>query len=245
MRKAQNRESQMNTLRLSDFRSEVSMKKLFPLFLLVLTFSTDTFSQDNQTENRPQAYRVGSSKRAEKTLPQVYIVREISDTQPQVYQVVGSRSELTRPRVYGNEQTKPLKVVNTFDLERRAFELINERRENCGLSPLKWSDDIARIARLHSENMANYNFFSHTGIDGLMVNDRADFLGIRKWQAIGENIAFNQGFENPVEFAVEHWMKSPKHRDNLMNSRWKESGIGVAVTENGKYYFTEVFIVRK
>jgi uncharacterized protein YkwD len=48
-----------------------------------------------------------------------------------------------------------------------------------------------------------------------------------------------------VEFAVERWMKSPKHRENLLSSRWKESGIGIAVTGNGTYYFTEVFLLRK
>lgn len=210
------------------------MKVLFPLLLLVLIFSTETLSQQKQSENRPQAY----------------IVRSISDSRPKAYQVKSgnTNSDLNRPRVYRAEQANSSgtsKAVNAYDLERRAFGLINERREKSGLSPLKWSDDVARIARLHSQNMANYNFFSHAGIDGLLVSDRADVLGINKWQAIGENIAYNQGFDNPVEFAVERWMQSPKHRDNLLSSRWKESGIGVAVTKNGTYYFTEVFLDRK
>jgi len=209
------------------------MKKLFPLFLLVLIFSAESFSQENQTDKRPKAY----------------IVRDISDNIPRAGLISGddTHSGSIRSRVYNTEQPKPVKIskkINSFELERRAFELINQHRENSGLKPLEWSEDAARIARLHSDNMANYNFFSHAGVDGLMVSDRADFLGIRKWQAIGENIAFNHGFENPVEFAVERWMQSPKHRDNLLNGRWKESGIGIAVTENGTYYFTEVFIVR-
>lgn len=222
------------------------MKKLFPLLLIGVSCVTAAFSQQNQDENRPQAYKIGSSRRSvERTRPQAYVIREISDTPPKAYRVATNRdnqSDLSRPRIYRAEVPKPKAA---FDLERRAFELINRQRELSGLSALKWSDDAARIARLHSENMASYNFFSHTGIDGLMVNDRADILGINKWQAIGENIAYNQGFDNPVEFAVERWMKSPKHRDNLLNSRWKESGIGIAVTENGTYYFTEVFLLRK
>jgi len=227
------------------------MKKLFPLFLLVLTFSTGAFSQDNQPEKRPQAYRIGGEKRSEAARPQAYIVGGISDNAPKAYQISSgndARSGLTRPRVYKTEQAIPAETSKSnaaYNLERRAFELINERRANCNLLPLKWSDDVARIARLHSENMANYNFFSHAGVDGLLVSDRADFFGINKWQAIGENIAYNQGFENPVEFAVERWMQSPKHRDNLLSNRWKESGIGIAVTANGTYYFTEVFLVRK
>lgn len=227
------------------------MKKLFPLLLLALMFSTESFAQENKNENRPQAYLVSSSDNAAQSArPKAYIVGEASGTRPKAYLVGRSdnRPGLTRPRVYKTVppiSSKISKASNAYDLEHRAFELINERRAECNLAPLKWSDDVARIARLHSENMANYNFFSHAGIDGLLVNDRADILGISRWQAIGENIAYNQGFDNPVEFAVERWMQSPKHRDNLLSSRWKESGIGVAVTENGTYYFTEVFMVRK
>jgi uncharacterized protein YkwD len=226
------------------------MKKLFPLFLLALIFSTEAFSQINKKEKRPQAYIFSSGdKSSEPVRPRAYVVGDISDRRPQARLISSgdTRSGLARPRIYKSEQPKQvnnLKTNNPYELERRAFELINQRRETNGLTPLRWSDDVARIARLHSENMANYNFFSHAGVDGLLVNDRADFLGIRKWQAIGENIAYNQGFENPVEFAVERWMQSPKHRDNLLSGRWKESGIGIAVTENGTYYFTEVFLVR-
>lgn len=216
------------------------MKKLFPLFLLVLICSTGAFSQKAKSENRPKAYLFGTSNGTTR-----------QTERPKTAYLVGrsdSNTSLNRPRVYKPEQSlssKSSKAATAFDLERRAFDLINQRRENCGLTPLKWSDDVARIARLHSENMANFNFFSHTDMNGLMVNDRADILGIRKWQAIGENIAYNQGFENPVEFAVERWMQSPKHRDNLLSSRWRESGIGIAVTANGTYYFTEVFLIRK
>ncbi len=194
------------------------MKNRFCLFLLVLTFSQTAFAQN--AAEMPKAYLFSGSE---------------------------NRSSLNRPRIYPSESAElagKSKATNAFDLERRAFELINRQRTTSGLEELVWSDDAARIARLHSENMANYNFFSHTGVDGSMVNDRADSFGVKKWRAIGENIAYNQGFENPVEFAVERWMKSPKHRDNLLNSRWKESGIGIAVTANGTYYFTEVFLAR-
>lgn len=235
------------------------MKKVFSVFLFLLIGSINVFSQNDQSEERPRAYFVGSSKRADEKRPRAYVVGEISQNRPSPYRVNdGNRAVTSRPRVYKAEQPKPARVsteqskpakvskkINAQDLERRAFQLINEQRAKSGMSPLKWSDDAARIARLHSENMANFDFFSHTGVDGKTVDDRADLLGISRWKAIGENIAFNQGYENPVEFAVERWMQSPKHRDNLLSSRWKESGIGIAVTENGIYYFTEVFLVRK
>lgn len=220
-------------------------KRFFLLAALTLAFATSVFSQNNDSnDNRPKAYLVGSSR---KDAP---VVRtETPVNRPQSYLFYTSRNDAaeTRPRVYNSpeQNQKPAKTNNAFELERRAFELINKQREISGLPSLVWSDDVARIARMHSENMAKFDFFSHKGIDGLMVNERADLLGIRKWRAIGENIAYNQGYNNPVEFAVKLWMESPGHRENLLNSRWKESGIGVAVTGDGTYYFTEVFLLRK
>jgi len=135
--------------------------------------------------------------------------------------------------------------VQILDFEKLAFALINQKRAESGLEPLAWSDDVAKIARLHSENMVKFNFFSHTGIDGKRVDDRADSLGITKWTAMGENIAYNRGYKNPIEIAVEKWMLSQSHRENLLSDRWKESAIGIAVTDDGTFYFTQVFLKRK
>jgi len=235
------------------------MKNKLFLFLILLTFSQSAFSQNATTEKRPQAYLFSGGDKNSATKPiekstQAYLFssgdtnpsRGAIENRPQAYLVSSgdTNSALNRPRVV-KAVAGTLKASNAFDLERRAFELVNYQRATLGFEPLAWSDDAAKIARLHSENMANFNFFSHSGIDGSMVNDRADAFGINKWRAIGENIAYNQGYENPVEFAVERWMKSPSHRENLLNSRWKESGIGIAVTHDGTYYFTEVFLVRK
>lgn len=130
-------------------------------------------------------------------------------------------------------------------LEQDAFQRINAERGTAGLATLTWSEKIAKVARLHSQNMADYNFFSHKGVDGLMVDDRADQLGMGKWQAIGENIAFMQGYQNPATVAVEKWLLSASHRNNLMGEQWSESAIGVAMTADGKCYFTQVFLLKK
>ena len=149
-----------------------------------------------------------------------------------------------RPRVVSGSRIET--SANALSaIERKAFDLINREREKRGLRTLAWSDDAARAARLHSRNMAQNHFFSHRGQDGLMANDRAEQVGIFDWRAIGENIAFNRGYEQPVEMAVEKWLESPSHRENLLNKSWLESGVGVAVSQDGSYYFTQVFILRK
>ena len=128
------------------------------------------------------------------------------------------------------------------EIELEAFRLINEERDEAGLGPLIWSDRIADVARLHSGNMAEYDFFSHKGLDGMMVDERASQLKMGSWNAIGENIAFMKGYQNPASTAVEKWLQSPAHKRNMMDPNWTESAIGLGVTPDGKYYFTQVFI---
>lgn len=92
--------------------------------------------------------------------------------------------------------------------------------------------------------MADLKFFSHRGKDGTMVDDRADIFGLGQWQAIGENIAYMRGYQDPCEFAVDRWMQSATHRDNLLNKDWSETAVGIAIAGDGSYYFTQVFLLR-
>ena len=134
---------------------------------------------------------------------------------------------------------------NAADLEQQAFAEINQLRAKDGEPLLVWSDDVAKVARLHSTNMAEQKFFSHRGLDGSMVDDRADKFGLSDWRQIGENIAFIRGVDDPVDLAVEKWMQSPAHRQNLLNKTWTESAIGIAIAADGTVYFTQVFLLRK
>lgn len=134
-------------------------------------------------------------------------------------------------------------VINSpAQVERTAFALLNQKRAEKGLKPLVWNDKVAAVARLHSQNMAEFQFFSHRGLDGKLVSDRADRLGLGGWAAIGENIAFNRGFDDPISKAVNLWLGSATHYQNLMDANWHESAVGVAISADGSYYFTQVFL---
>jgi uncharacterized protein YkwD len=149
---------------------------------------------------------------------------------------------LVRARRVENAAAAP--AVNTAAAEHAAFEMINQKRIEHGLKPLIWSDEVAAIARLHSRNMASMGFFGHRGMDNKMVSDRADEAGLKRWRSIGENIAFERGYQDPTAKAVQLWLDSPSHRQNLMNSDWREAAVGVAVATDGSYYFTQVFLKR-
>ncbi len=127
-------------------------------------------------------------------------------------------------------------------LEQLVFDLINKKRAEFGLPLVVWSDDLARLAHAYSNEMATNDLFSHQGLDGKTVGNRADSMGIKKWRSLGENIAYNRGHDNPSESVVDSWMRSPGHRENILNNRWQKSGVGIAVTPEGTFYFTQIFL---
>lgn len=129
-------------------------------------------------------------------------------------------------------------------LERRAFALINEQRARNGESALQWDEELCQMAREHSLRMAQQGFFDHTTPDGRDPATRARARGIRGWHALAENIAYNQGYQDPAGFAVERWMQSPKHRTNILYPTFNRSAVGTARAADGSIYFTQVFASR-
>jgi uncharacterized protein YkwD len=92
--------------------------------------------------------------------------------------------------------------------------------------------------------MARGQFLSHVDRDGLDLRGRAAALGVHGWRTLGENIAYNQGYSDPTAFAVERWMVSEKHRENILNGEYTHAAVGMARASDGTYYFTQVFMRR-
>jgi uncharacterized protein YkwD len=131
---------------------------------------------------------------------------------------------------------------------QRVLELVNQARATpryCGdtafnaARPLRWNDTLARSSRLHSEDMARYNYFSHGGRDGSDPAQRVERAGYR-YRATGENIAAGQMH---AEDAVAGWIKSPAHCANLMNPVYTEMGVAYAVDAGSDMgvYWTQAF----
>jgi uncharacterized protein YkwD len=130
------------------------------------------------------------------------------------------------------------------DIERRAFEETNIARVKNGLAPLVWDADVCRMARVHSESMSRLGYFSHVTPEGLHLRERARAAGILRYEVLGENIAFNQGFADPGAFAVERWMQSEKHRANILSPEYRAMAIGSFIGADGSVYLTQTFITR-
>jgi uncharacterized protein YkwD len=172
------------------------------------------------------------------------VARLITATPRAPQRVAANYSHTVARRTSTPTTTTRTVVVAATSEERRTFELINAARRRNGLQPLVLDAELSRMARLHSEQMASSSFLSHAGLDGLEAPDRARALGITGWRALGENVAYNQGFNDPAAFAVERWMISEKHRENITNRMFTHTGLGVARTADGRVFFTQVFMSR-
>jgi len=119
--------------------------------------------------------------------------------------------------------------------------LVNNERRRTGLANLYWDEDLAKLARSYSRQMARESFFSHFDGDGNSVVERAAVADIRGWSKIGENLFFCEGYGDFDALAVRGWMKSPEHRRNILDRQFTTTGIGIAETRDGQTYITQVF----
>ncbi len=135
--------------------------------------------------------------------------------------------------------TPAASVTNTSisTLERAAFNQVNAYRASKNLAPLAWKDTIAQVARIHSQNMASGRVaFGHEGF-----TERAQTLARQApIHGAAENVAYND-YPDPATTAVNGWIGSEGHRLNMENPSYTQSGLGVAVSSDGAYYFTQLF----
>ncbi len=90
------------------------------------------------------------------------------------------------------------------------------------LTPLVVNAQLNTAAQRHSQDMALNDFFGHQGSDGSWPSDRVEAAGYN-WSMLAENIAVGQ---TTPEAAVDAWMTSSGHRENVLNCNLKEIGVG-------------------
>ena len=125
-------------------------------------------------------------------------------------------------------------------LAYQLFDLTNAARVKHGRPPLEWHEEVSATARNHSADMAENNYFSHRNQEGQSPFDRMEEDGI-SFSTAGENLAAGQ----PGSIFAHHGlMNSEGHRENILQSRFKELGTGVAFNEHDQPFYTEKFLTR-
>lgn len=121
--------------------------------------------------------------------------------------------------------------------ELEVLNLINAKRKENGLSTLKFDDELQNVARIKAQDMVDNNYFSHTSpIYGSPFNMISSFK--ISYKTAGENIAGNSTNSG----AIEAWMNSSGHKDNILNSNFNYTGIGVVNSPKYGKIFVQMFI---
>jgi len=125
-------------------------------------------------------------------------------------------------------------------LEKSVYQQINHYRQSHNLPPLTLDPRISKQARAHSQAMASGRVpFGHQGFE-----QRIQAISrIIPYLQAAENVAFNKGYSNPGQEAVEDWIKSPGHLTNI-EGQYNLTGIGVVKNAKGEYYLTQIFVRR-
>ncbi|CRX39147.1 CAP domain-containing protein [Estrella lausannensis] len=127
--------------------------------------------------------------------------------------------------------------ISTHALEKAAAQEINAYRQSKGLKPLIFSHVLYTQASIHSKNMASGTVaFSHDGF-------KQRFKAVKsqeKVKSFAENVAFNQNAKSPSRTAVQGWIKSAGHHQNIVGD-YNRTAIAVAAGPHGQYYFTQLF----
>ena len=118
-------------------------------------------------------------------------------------------------------------------LESAVLKEMNVVRARNNRAPLRMLKTLTRPARAHSRYLLRAGLLSHDSRDGSRFWVRLQKAGFSRSRATGENLVEVGGCnQSTARLAVQLWMKSPAHRANMLDKRFRVSGVGVASTPN-------------
>jgi uncharacterized protein YkwD len=120
-------------------------------------------------------------------------------------------------------------------IARAVFDRVAAERQERGLAPVEWNDQLAEVARRWSAEMARSGQLAHQDVRELLGSEELTGL-----EALGENVFQATG---PVPAGTIHagWMRSDDHRVNVLNPGWDRLGVGVHCAEDGSVWATQEF----
>lgn len=110
--------------------------------------------------------------------------------------------------------------------------LVNGERARRGLAPLRASRLLNRTAQSHSRDMVARQYFSHVTPSGANARQRISRSGyVRNRSAckVGETIAWGTERQSTPAELVRSFMGSPGHRRVLLDRRYRDIGVGLAL----------------
>lgn len=106
--------------------------------------------------------------------------------------------------------------------------MTNFARRSVGLPPLVGLRKLDRSAERKSADILRCDSFGHSacGRGFTYWLQASGYLSARCW-TVGENLAWGTGRKGTVRSIFSSWMRSPRHRRNVLSKRFRHIGIGV------------------
>lgn len=111
-------------------------------------------------------------------------------------------------------------------MQKELLTHLNAERKARGLPALVLSAKLDKAAQGHACDNAKRKSISHTSSDGGTLKTRLRKAGY-SFRTAAENTG--RGFATGKR-AVEWWMNSPMHKDNILLRKAREVGVGIAVS---------------
>lgn len=118
-------------------------------------------------------------------------------------------------------ETASVSPLETAEAAALSLDLVNEKRQAAGLTPLRRDALLERAALSHAQDMAARGYFDHVSPEGLTPRGRllaAGDCGL----LTGENLAKGQSSLGKV---IGDWMASDGHRKNMINPAFARGGL--------------------
>lgn len=188
-----------------------------------------------QSTVQPQAHRGPVISPLVDSLLPHFILEPLQKTEPEQPPTAISQTPTSQLLIHRLNQ--PAIQPQAFtDLAQTMLQRINIIRQQHGLSPIVLNAQLSQSAQTYADLMLRQNHFSHTSPNGQTFRQRNEAAGYTNWQWMGENIARGQGTVNQV---VNDWMSSPTHRQNILDPRAQEMGLGF--TAGSDTYWVQEF----
>lgn len=110
--------------------------------------------------------------------------------------------------------------------------LHNQIRAQRGMRTLRTNRRLRKAAVRHSRDMVWNDYFEHTTPKGVTMVDRilrSRYVRANRGWSLGENLAWGTGTYATPRGAVDAWMNSEGHRENILRRAYREVGIGVVI----------------
>lgn len=109
--------------------------------------------------------------------------------------------------------------------------LINMQRAQHGETPLILNAELEQAAEAHAQEMVSADYFDHVSPSGLTPVGRVRATGYipspMVGYVIGENLAWGTLSLATPEAIVAAWIASPGHLANILESQYRDTGVGV------------------